>query len=115
MVPGLAVWLRTMKGLDEVVPPKASMVVAGVLVPHQLSVAVTAPPRLLRLLPPVLAVFPARRLKLMVRSLGVFESTRIRPLWPPSAWFPVMVTWERVVVSGLPSLFHKPAPSKLAV
>lgn len=52
--------LSTINGSKVVVPPLLfAIVVLGVFVPHQLSVAVTVPAMLLRLTPPPVAVFPA--------------------------------------------------------
>src|SRR5882724_195489 len=64
---GLAWWVKLIQGVKFVVPAEVLIVVAGVFVAHQLLVAVTALPKLLRLLP-VGAVLFANRPKLMVSA-----------------------------------------------
>src|SRR2546427_12751314 len=108
---GLAVWVSTMKGSKQtwpaagvgqltVAPPP--IVLDAAFVPHQLFVAVTAPPGFVvnRLLPARAgAVLPAIRLKLITKKLPLALLSTITPPPWPAAVFPVMVTLESVVVS----------------
>src|SRR5215472_11245260 len=98
--------VSTMKGSKVVVAPAVMVLIVleALLVPHQLFVAVTVVPWLLRLLPLPLVVFPARRLKLMVSG----PSAGNAPLAPvemppplPLALLPVIVTLVSVAVSVL--------------
>src|SRR5215470_11124894 len=102
------------------------MVLEAALVPHQLLVALTSAPGLVvkRLLPPAVAEFPAKRLKLITKWLPVALLSTLMPPPPPGlapplpvALFPVIVTLVSVVVSPVGNpvevarLFHNPAPS----
>src|SRR2546423_5728813 len=85
------------------------MVVLGASVPHQLLVAVTALPRFSRLLPVEAAVFPARRLKLMVTAPAPIAPVAIPPPLPVDV-LPVMVSLESVAERTLAGLINNPAP-----
>src|SRR6266852_5957 len=100
------IWPAPGVGQITVAPPP--MVLDAALVPHQLLVAVTAPPGFVvwRLLPPKVAVLPASRLKLITKELPLALLSTLMPPPPPGlrppvpvALFPVMVTLESVVVS----------------
>src|SRR5215470_7985714 len=67
------------------------MVLLALSVPHQLSVTVSVLPRFSRLLPVVPAVFPARRLKLMVTGPAPTAPVAIPPPVPVDV-LPVIVT-----------------------
>lgn len=101
---GLAVCVRTMNGSKVVVPPLATtvlIVAAAAFVPHQLFVTVAVALLLLRLLPlPPLVVFPANRLKLMVKEPVVPALAFPWEMPPPFpvAVLPVIVTLLSVVV-----------------
>src|SRR5882724_10039117 len=88
---GLAWWVKLIHGVKFVVPAEVLIVVAGVLVAHQLLVAVTVLPKLLRLLP-VGAVLFASRLKLMVSGPLRLKLPDAMPPPVPVAELPVMVT-----------------------
>src|ERR1041385_657848 len=108
---GLAACVRTMKGSNVAVGVVLLIVLAGVLVPHQLFVTVTVPLMLLRLLPAV-AVFPVRRLKFIVRvpkPVLRFPTEIPPPL--PVAVFPVMLILLSVTESGFAVFKKSPPPS----
>src|SRR5215468_777497 len=91
MIAGLATWVILINGVEVVVTPVSTMVLVGVLVPHQSLVAVTAVWSLVRLVP-VGAVFPAIRLKLMVTFPAPLALPIARPPPLPVVVLPVMVT-----------------------
>jgi hypothetical protein len=66
IVEGLAVLVSWTYGVKEVAPAAVWIVAPGEFVPHQLLVAVTVLFTFSRLLPEVPALFPARRLRLIV-------------------------------------------------
>src|SRR5882672_567130 len=111
MMAGLAVWVSSMNGSNEVVPPLALlMVLAGVFVPHQLFVAVIAVLTFSRLFPVPVAVLPARRLKLMVEGPPPVRLPVKIPPPLPVAVLPVMVTFDSDIESGLIELKKIPPP-----
>ena len=105
---------------------EGKMVELGLLVPHQLFVAVTAEPGALAgvarlLLPLTAALLPANRLKLMVAGLPA-APTKTPPPTPvpepavPDALFPVIVTLDRVALSpAFPLSTQTPPPDPPAV
>src|SRR5262249_50308626 len=112
-----------MKGSKVVVPPLiVLMVLAAASVPHQLFVAVTTVPLLLRLLPDAEVVLPARRLKLMVRGPAEGAAPAFPVEMPPPlpvALLPVIATLVRVAeqvsaggqLTGRRVLRYSPPPS----
>src|SRR5262249_14603770 len=107
MMAGVALCVSTMKGSKLVVPLLMVLtVLAAASVPHQLFVAVTTVPLLLRLLPDAEVVLPARRLKLMVRgpaegAARLFPVEMPPPL--PVALLPVMATLVKVAEQVCPA------------
>ena len=118
MTAGLAVWVNSMNGSKVVTPvPTVEIVVAGVLLPHQLSVTEIVALLLLRFFPTG-AVFPARRLKVMVTLPAPVALPMAIPPPLPVVVFPVMVTLFSVVTSEqvagqpfVPVLVQSPPPS----
>src|SRR5262245_45622643 len=123
MMASVALCVRTMKGSKVVVPPlMVWIVLAAASVPHQLLVAVTTVPLLLRLLPDPEVVLPARRLKLMVRGPAAGAAPLLPVEMPPPlpvALLPVIATLVKVAeqvsvagqLAGAKVLIYSPPPS----
>src|SRR5258708_1123293 len=105
-------------GVGQLMVAPPPMVLDAAFVPHQLLVAVTAPPGLVvKGVCPGVGVLAGMRVKLMTKLLPLALLSTSMPPPFPVAVFPVIVTLESVVVSPdgngteVPRLLHKPAPS----